>query len=264
MNYPTDDPYVRLYKPEYIRSHVFDEHYPYINDSLYHRFLHVFGYAVILNFCIRILLRIQMDLKIEGRERLRAYKDVLKGGFISIGNHCQRHDAEAILMAVKAKNTTKIPMFSANFNTKDEIFLHMVGGVPIPPAESGMAAMKQFNLAFDEFHQRGYSFHIFPEAAKWEEYRYLRPFQKGAFTMAYKYNMPIIPTIIVFRPRTGIFRLFGPAEKPLMTVRVCEPVVPDTTQPRKNEVERMLVTAHERMIAMAGIENNPWPAIWDK
>lgn len=263
-DYPTEDPYIRLYKPEYIKNNVFDENYPYVDDSFRENILHWLGYPVLLYGGLNILLRLQMGLRFEGREWLKKYKKELAGGAITLGNHCHRHDAEAILLAVRAKWTTKIPMFAANFNTKDEIFLHMVGGIPIPPAEFGMAAMKKFNLAFDEFHERGYWFHIFPEAAKWDWYKPLRPFQKGAFTMAYKYGMPLVPCMITWRPRTGIYRLFGPKEMPLMTVRIGEPIIPDTGAPRKTEVDRLLHLAHERMEQLAGIRHNTWPASQDE
>ena len=126
-----------------------------------------------------------------------------------------------------------------------------------------MSALKKFNEAFDEFHRRGYWFHIFPEACRWDMYKPLRPFQKGAFTMSYKYGKPLLPCVITYRERKGIFRLFGPKELPLLTVTIGEPILPDTTQPRKTEVERLRQVAHEQMTHMAGITHNPWPAAWE-
>ena len=83
---------------------------------------------------------------------------------------------------------------------------------------------------------------------------------KGALTMAYKYNMPVIPCVISYRPRTGIFRLFDKANVPLLTLNVGTPVLPDITKPRKDEVGRLLNEAHAQMVRMAGIRKNPWPA----
>lgn len=80
--------------------------------------------------------------------------------------------------------------------------------------------------------------------------------------MSYKYDKPILPCVITFRERKGIFRLFGPKELPLLTVTIGEPIYPDTTQPRKIEVDRMRDMAHTQMQQMAGIIDNPWPAAW--
>lgn len=259
-DYPEDDPYVRLYQPEYVRDLCFDEQYPYVDDSWQGRFWRCVGQYFFRHIVIWIMLRLQMGWKVEGRQWLRQYRQQLKGGAITVGNHCHRHDCEAVLFAVRTNLlTTRIPMFAANFNTKDLNFLRMVGGVPLPPAEMGMKAMKQFNLAFDEFHRRGYWFHVFPEACKWDWYKPLRPFQKGAFSMSYKYGMPIVPCMITWRKRTGIYRLFGPKERPLMTLRICEPVLPDTQAPRKAEVDRLLSESRRRMLEAGDILQNSWP-----
>ena len=80
--------------------------------------------------------------------------------------------------------------------------------------------------------------------------------------MSYKYNKPLLPCVITYRERKGIFRLFGPKSLPLLTVTIGEPIFPDTTQPRKTEVERLREVAHSQMQHMAGITHNPWPAAW--
>ena len=167
------------------------------------------------------------------------------------------------MMAVKANHHMRVPMFAPNFRTKDGFFMRLAGGVPIPDSTTNMSALKKFNEAFDEFNKRGWWFHIFPEACRWDMYKPLRPFQKGAFTMSYKYNKPILPLVITFRERKGIYRLFGAKSLPLLTITIGEPILPDTTQARKVEVERLRSVAHEQMTRMAGIVNNPWPVAWE-
>lgn len=154
----------------------------------------------------------------------------------------------------------RIPMFAPNFRTKDQFYLCIIGGIPIPAAEAGMSAMKAFNSAFDEFHRRGYWFHIFPEAKRWDWYKPLRPFQKGAFTMAYKYNKPIIPFAVSYRERTGIWRWLGAKDEPCTQVIMGAPIFPDTTKPRAVETERLLNETHQTICRLAGIEHNSWPS----
>ena len=77
--------------------------------------------------------------------------------------------------------------------------------------------------------------------------------------MAYKYNMPLLPLYINYRPRTGIYKLFGKKDEPLLTISIGEPIFPDTTKPRKVEVDRLRDIAFERMLKMAGIVENVWP-----
>lgn len=261
INYPEDNPYERLVAPVYDRHIVFDEHYPYLDDSLSFRIQNWIGYNLVLYPLVFTLNHIRFGLRIRGREILKKYKKEFKNGAITISNHMYRLDCPVVLEAVRANRHTRIPMYAANFNTKDNWFMRMVGGIPLP---ENMAALKKFNAAFDEFHRRGWWFHIFPEAARWDFYKPLRPFRKGAFTMAYKYGMPIIPCVITYRERTGIYKLFGKPSQPLLTVTIGEPVFPDKTNSRKEEVDRMRTEARQRMEKMAGITKNPWNIVPDE
>ena len=260
VDYPEDDPYVGMYKPVYDRDYpAVDADYPYVDDSWQNKLRIWYGYKVVLRL-LKLILRIKYGLRWTGKENLRKYRKQLAGGAITISNHCYRHDCASVLSAVGASHHTRIPMFAPNFRTKDQFYLRIVGGIPIPAPEEGLSAMKAFNAAFDEFHRRGYWFHIFPEAKRWDWYKPLRPFQKGAFTMSYKYNMPILPCAVVYRPRTGIYRLFGPENEPLVQVNIGEPIFPDTTQPRAAETERMLRQTHDSICQLAGIKHNTWPS----
>lgn len=263
LDYPQDNPFERTLFPKQIKDIVFDEHYPYLNDSCTYKMGLLFGYYFAAHFLLRLKLRIQMGLRIRGRQILKQYKKELSHGAITIANHVYRLDYPCVLIATKRTHNTRVPMFAPNFRTKDGFFMNLAGGVPIPDSTTNMSALKKFNEAFDEFHRRGYWFHIFPEACRWDMYKPLRPFQKGAFTMSYKYAKPLLPCVITFRERKGIFRLFGPKDLPLLTVTIGEPIIPDTTQPRKTEVERLRQVAHEQMTHMAGITHNPWPAAWE-
>lgn len=259
-DYPEDDPYEKMHKPVYDRDYLpVDANYPYVDDTWQNRLRIWCGYHIVLRL-LGIGLRFKYGLRWQGKERLKPYKEQLKNGAITVANHCYRHDCASVLTALHAGHHRRIPMFAPNFRTKDQIYLRIIGGVPIPAPEEGLSAMKAFNGAFDEFHRRAYWFHIFPEAKRWDWYKPLRPFQKGAFTMSYKYNMPIVPCAVTYRERKGIFKLFGPADEPLITVVIGEPILPDTTQPRAAEVERLLDATHQRICQLAGIEHNTWPS----
>lgn len=270
-DYPEDDPYVGLYQPVYDRPFPeVDANYPYFSDSYLKRRLTFWGYIFILRL-LGVILRIKYGLrwKMEGdkhwsrcswitRWRLRKYD--LSRGAITVANHCYRHDAASVLNAIHADHHTRIPMFAPNFKTKDQKFLMWVGGIPIPEPEAGLSAMKAFNAAFDKYNERGYWFHVFPETKRWDWYKPVRPFQKGAFTMSYKYNKPILPCAVTYRPRTGIWRLFGPKDEPLTQVVIGAPIYPDTTQPRAAETVRLLNETHATVCRLAGITHNTWPS----
>ena len=271
MNYPEDDPYVGLYQPVYDREYLpIDATYPYYDPSWRNKLRVAFGYAFVLR-PLGWILRIRYGLRwrIEGETKWRRSscgvrrwlkQFDLSRGAITIANHCYRHDCASVLTTFHASARTRIPMFAPNFRTKDQFYLRIVGGIPIPAAEAGLSAMKAFNAAFDAYDKEGFWFHIFPEAKRWDWYKPLRPFQKGAFTMAYKYNKPIIPFAVTYRERTGIWRLFGPKDEPLTQVVIGAPIYPDTTKPRAVETERLLKETHATICRLAGIEHNSWPS----
>lgn len=271
MNYPEDDPYVGLYQPVYDREYLpIDATYPYYDPSWRNKLRVAFGYAFVLR-SLGWILRIRYGLRwrIEGETKWRRSscgvrrwlkQFDLSRGAITIANHCYRHDCASVLTTFHASARTRIPMFAPNFRTKDQFYLRIVGGIPIPAAEAGLSAMKAFNAAFDAYDKEGYWFHIFPEAKRWDWYKPLRPFQKGAFTMAYKYNKPIIPFAITYRERTGLWRLFGPKDEPLTQVVIGAPIYPDATKPRAVETERLLKETHATICRLAGIEHNTWPS----
>lgn len=270
-DYPEDNPYEGLYKPVYDREYMpIDASYPYFDESRENRLRTWWGYNVVLRI-MGVVLRVKYGLrwKIEGEERWRRSscgitrwlkQFDLSRGAITIANHCYRHDCASVFTTFHASSRTRIPMFAPNFRTKDQYYLRIIGGIPIPDASEGLSAMKAFNAAFDEYNARGYWFHIFPEAKRWDWYKPLRPFQKGAFTMSYKYNKPILPFAVTYRERTGIYRLFGPKSEPLTQVIIGAPIYPDTTQPRAKETERLLNETHETICRLAGITHNTWPS----
>ena len=76
--------------------------------------------------------------------------------------------------------------------------------------------------------------------------------------MSYKYNMPLLPCVITYRERTGIYRLFGKKELPLLQVEIGAPILPNRDNPRGVEIERLRTMAHHTMERMAGITKNSW------
>lgn len=271
LDYPEDDPYVGMYKPVYDRPFpAVDADYPYVDDTWQNKIRIWCGYCIIRPILsIVLLVKYGLRWRVDGetkwhrtscgvRSWLKQFD--LRSGAITIANHCYRHDCASVLTAINASYHTRIPMFAPNFRTKDQFYLRIIGGIPIPAPEEGLSAMKAFNAAFDEFNNRGYWFHIFPEAKRWDWYKPIRPFQKGAFTMAYKYNKPLLPCVVSYRPRTGIYRLFGSQDEPLTQVIIGRPIMPETSAPRAVETERLRQMTHETMCRMAGITHNTWPA----
>lgn len=232
----------------------FDGTYTYLDKSLKFKIWHLLIYLTTW-FVAFPLNRIRYGLKIEGREKIRKNKDILANGMMTVCNHVHRWDMICVMQAMRYRKAW-IPMYAQPFRGKDGFLMKNIGGIAIPEEQSGLRA---FDQALDELHANKQWIHIFPESCSWKFYAPLRPFKIGAFNMAYRYSLPIMPLVISFRPRTGWRKLFSKNE-PLLTIHVGDPIVPDLNTPRKKEAERMRELAHKTMLKMAGIVSNPWPS----
>lgn len=253
-DFPADNPHQMMIKVRgHVRDLVFDDSYPYLDKSLKFRLNRLFVYFVI-GFIVFVINRVYYGLRIEGRENLYRNRHLFRNGAMTICNHIGRWDMIAVLQATL--HMSWIPMYRNSFMGKDGYLMKHVGGIPVPEDRGGL---RRFNEAFDELHKRKEWIHIFPESCSWKFYSPIRPFKIGAFNMAYKYDIPIIPCVISFRERKGFFRIFRSSE-PLMTIHIGAPVLPSTDRPRREEASRLREYCHARMVEMAGIVHNTWPA----
>lgn len=255
VEFPADDPFTRMTpirgKSKDIK---FDDTYTYLDKSLKFRIWHFLIYCVTW-FLAFPLNRIRYGLKIEGREKIRQNRNLFANGMMTVCNHVHRWDMICVLQAMRYRKAW-IPMYAQAFNGKDGFLMKHIGGIPIPDNFSGL---RKFDQALDELHTSKRWLHIFPESCSWYDYAPLRPFKTGAFNMACRYSLPVLPLMISFRPRTGWRKLFD-KDTPLLTIHVGDPIVPDPSAPRKEEAARIRDLAHKAMLDMAGIVSNPWPS----
>lgn len=257
-DFPADNPFQMMIKVRgHVRDLVFDDTYPYLDKSLRFRLGRTIVYTLV-RAIVSLVSIFYYGIRVEGKENLKKYKKLYANGAMTVCNHIGRWDMNCVLYALDYRRVW-IPMFRLSFMGKDGWLMKHVGGIPVPESRQGLRC---FNEAFDELHARKQWIHIFPESCSWRYYAPVRPFKIGAFNMAYKYGLPIIPCVLTFRERTGFYRLFRTSE-PLFTIHIGEPVIPDTTRPRKEEAARLREETHAAMLRMAGILHNPWPAAID-
>ena len=65
----------------------------------------------------------------------------------------------------------------------------------------------------------------------------IRKFKNGAFEVAVRNNVPIIPIVFKFREVTGLRKFIK--EKPFITLKILEPVYPNTEVPRREQIENL-------------------------
>ncbi|MDR2404389.1 MAG: 1-acyl-sn-glycerol-3-phosphate acyltransferase [Spirochaetaceae bacterium] len=236
---------------------ILDENYPFLDKSPWFRFRSALIYLGIFTL-VFVISPIRFGLRIEGRKILKKHRALFRRGALTVSNHVFRWDFLCILQAVRFRRLY-FPAWKENISGSDRNLIRLVGGIPVP---TDIHVMRSFSRAFDELHEQGKWFHVFPEGSNWPYYQPIRPFKKGMFTMAYRYNIPIIPMAFSYRPAGGLYRLFK-KNYPLITLRMGEPILPDLSLSRKEAVNLLRAVCHRRITELAGIQNNPWPCEGD-
>lgn len=249
-NYP-DNPHTHIVPIEVIKSVVMDKDYPYLDKSPYFRFRSWLLYVGIYSL-VFWLNPIFKGLRIRGRDNITRNKEHFKDGAMTVCNHCLRWDFLGVLQACRWRRMW-VAVWREQMQGKDANLMRWVGGIPIP---EGIGGKKQFFAAFDELHEKKKWIHFFPAGCRWDYYTPIRPLRKGAFMMAIKYNLPIIPMAYSYREPKGIYKLI--TKKPLPTLNVGEPLFIDKSLPRNEALEDIRKRTFEAMVKLAGIKKNPW------
>ena len=254
----TDKHYLKVHMD---RGIVFDTEYPYIDRSK--GFLFRQGVVrFLLNAFVFRIAAIRMGLKIEGRENIRKYKDILKNGVVSVANHVHMWDYIAVMTAIRPFRSNLLA-WAPNVNGENGTLIRMVGGIPIP--EGNTAATKTYLKVMRDLLQNRHGWlHIYAEGSMWEYYRPVRPFKRGAAHIACDSDKPILPLGFSYREpgwiRKHIFRQIA-----TFTLHVGEPLFPNKELNAKEREKDLLIRSHEAVCRLVGIdpEENLYPAVFD-
>ena len=248
-----------------VRDVKVDENYPFLDKSFKFRLIRNLMHFAIFTF-VFTMSPLRYGLKIEGRKILRKYRKLLKNGAMTVSNHMHRWDFLFVLQAVRYR-LMYFPLRKEHLNGPDQGYTRFAGGIPVPDE---IQIIKYFNKAFDEIHAKKIWIHAYPESTRFDYFQPIRPFKKGVFSMAYRYNLPVLPIAISYREPRFPFTLLnklraskGKPQLPMITLRIGEPLLFDENQGRKEAVLKMRKECHEAVVRLAGIQNNPYPAEGD-
>ncbi len=230
-----------------LRSTVFDENYPYYKKGFWYGIARgVFW--VLTNVIVFPLLRITHGLKIYGKKNLRKHKKALKDGAITICNHVFMWDFLAVQKAIRP-HLSRFPAWKTNLDGPNGPLIRWAGGIPVPTGN--LRAMVKFKYALEEAFANKKWVHFFPEGSMWFFYPDIRPLKKAVFKYAVKYDKPLIPMAISFRPRKGIAKLWG--KTPRADLHIGEPLFVDKNLTPAEAENQMHAKAYHIMQEMCGI-----------
>lgn len=258
-------PYTELTDKHYLHVKknnglVFDENYPYIDNSKSFRFVD-FWVRVLLRVMIFLMVRIRLGLRIKGKQNLKTHKEEINKGVISICNHVHMWDYLGILCAIKPRKP-KILAWANNIRGENGALIRHVGGIPVP--DDNMKGTIAYFDAIRKLLNKGGWLHLYPEGSMWEYYAPIRPFKRGATFFACAYNKPIIPLAYSYRKpgwiRRNIFHQIA-----CFTLNIGEPIYPNETLSIKEREVELNERCHDAMCLLAGInpKDNLYEALYN-
>ena len=178
-----------------------DKNYEYVpKDKLFLMASNLI-YYVIAYPILKILMKIIYDFKIEGRENIKN----VDSGAISVSNHVLFLDCAMVGLSYGRRKIY--------YTTQEESF-------KIPFVRKLIKLLS-----------------FYPEAALWPYCDRIRKFKNGAFDLAVRNNVPVIPIVFTFREPTGIRRIFK--FKKDVTLKILKPIKCEEIGNTKQKVENL-------------------------
>lgn len=124
----------------------------------------------------------------------------VKGGAVITCNHFSAYDNYAVYRAIrdylpKGHQLYKV-IREGNYTNFKGLYGYFFRHCNTLPLSSHPKTMMLFMQATDELLRRGEKILIYPEQAMWWNYRKPRPLKSGAFRLAVKSKVPIVPAFI--------------------------------------------------------------------
>jgi 1-acyl-sn-glycerol-3-phosphate acyltransferase len=202
---------------------------------------------------LRFVDRVVYGLRVRGRPNLGAFSSALL-----VSNHTLVMDPGIIAHAIRPRRACFTMLEETALVPVLGTFVRLLGAIPIPEGAGSLVCLER---AVREAMRDPGCVHVFPEGECYLWNQDIRPFHPGAFVLACRLRLPVVPITTVLhahrRSRTaGAGAAGGRAPgRPRVTVVVGEPVYPDRFldggSPRRSA---MAMAAHVRHLMQLTIE----------
>lgn len=227
----------------------------YLNTSLSYRirrkiaFFSAYAYFAHLERTHEIVLH-----PAEGLENLKNTH-----GAVITCNHFHPMDSfimQRVFDASKHKNRLYRVIREGNYTSFPGFYGFLMRNCNTLPLSSSLNTMKKFIKATDTVLAQGNCVLIYPEQSMWWNYRKPKPLKNGAFDIALRNQVPVVPCFITMEDTYYIGADGYPVQA--YTPHIGEPIYPDATLPRPlarqklcEETERFCRETYERIYGIS-------------
>lgn len=178
---------------------------------------------------------------VTGEENLAA----LKNGAVVTCNHFHAFDNYVVFHCIRKylprKYLYKV-IREGNYTNFPGLYGYLFRHCNTLPLSSNRRTMVNFMSAVNTLLKRGESILIYPEQGMWWNYRKPRPFKIGAFKMAYRADVPVLPMFITMTDDERLDENGYPMQR--FTLHVMPAIYPDKTLGEKSGAEKMRAEAY--------------------
>ncbi len=211
----------------------------YFRKSAYDKVKTEVAYKMAKGFLEKIQREGQMIIReVRGLENMAN----LKSGAVITCNHFNPFDTfamhEAYLRSgVKGKTLYRV-IREGNYTSFGGFYGYLMRNFYTLPLSSNRHTMNKFSAAVDSLLRDGHFVLIYPEQSLWWNYRKPKPLKSGAYSIALKSEVPILPCFITMKDS----RTLGEDGYPIQeyTINIGEPIYPDSSLSRKESIDKMM------------------------
>lgn len=215
-------------------------------------------FQFVLYFCIvipilKVFLTLIFGLKLENRSVFRS----LKGqGYVIVCNHVHPMDCTFIGLAAFPRHVI--------FTSQEETFyirglgtlLRLLNCVPVL---NGVKGLRVFLDSMESELKKGRVVAVYPEGEIHVCCDHLRKFSDGAFTIATKADVPVVPVVITPRERRGIWKVLR--REYCLTLTVGEPVYPVKAESQKRAIRQLREKTKDAMQILLDNGGHAYPKV---
>ena len=165
----------------------------------------------------------------------------LSCGAVVTCNHFNPFDSIAMHVAYEAAGHKKRKLYrvirEGNYTSFGGFYGYLMRNFYTLPLSSNRKTMQKFVGATDTLLRDGNFVLIYPEQSMWWNYRKPKPLQKGAFSIAAKNGVPILPVFITMKDSDIKGEDGFPVQE--YTIHICAPVYPDQATYQENVAHLM-------------------------
>ena len=170
----------------------------------------------------------------------------IDGGAIITCNHFNAFDSfvmQHVYDVSKKKKRMYRIIREGNYTSFPGYFGFLMRNCNTLPLSSSPATMRKFVHAVSEVLKDGHSVLIYPEQSMWWNYRKPKPHKIGAYQIATKSGVPVVPCFITLADSEIIGTDGFPVQE--YTAHIGTPIYPDNSLPKRECAEKMMRESFE-------------------